>query len=186
MVNHGEAIRRHELSAQEWESLAPLVPRAATGRPRAEDRQLINGTVCNIRTGISRRDLPERHGPCKTVCPRFSRYALDGVFTRALQQVQAHADEAGDTDRLVQIDSRHAAMAPSDDVPQQFLPAHCAVASTVSSDLRCSFGLEAAEPALDVRRGLRGNDARRDARRAYGSDQTPWREFGRYPVSRPP
>lgn len=36
---------------------------------------------------------------------RFRRYALDGVFTRALQQIQAHADAAGDIDWLVQIDS---------------------------------------------------------------------------------
>jgi hypothetical protein len=33
------------------------------------------------------------------------RYALDGGFTRALQQFQARADAAGDIDWLVQIDS---------------------------------------------------------------------------------
>ncbi|MER6031064.1 hypothetical protein [Streptomyces sp. NPDC001851] len=36
---------------------------------------------------------------------RFRRYALNGVFTRALQQIQAQADAAGDIDWLVQIDS---------------------------------------------------------------------------------
>ncbi|MEU5755863.1 hypothetical protein [Streptomyces sp. NPDC047829] len=36
---------------------------------------------------------------------RFPRYALDGVFSRALQTIQAHADAAGDIDWLVQIDS---------------------------------------------------------------------------------
>jgi transposase len=41
--------------------------------------------VYKIRTGISWRDLPERYGPWKTVYTRFRRYALDGVFTRALQ-----------------------------------------------------------------------------------------------------
>lgn len=58
-----------------------------------------------IRTGISWRDLPERYGPWQTVYTRFRRYALDGVFTRALQQIQARADAAGDIDWLVQIDS---------------------------------------------------------------------------------
>ncbi|MEU0060502.1 transposase, partial [Streptomyces sp. NPDC006334] len=61
--------------------------------------------VYKIRTGISWRDLPERYGPWKTVYTRFRRYALDGVFTRALQQIQARADAAGDIDWLVQIDS---------------------------------------------------------------------------------
>ncbi|OSZ55791.1 transposase [Streptomyces pharetrae CZA14] len=98
-------VRRHELTDQEWELLAPLVPRAATGRPRVEDRQLINGMVYKIRTGISWRDLPERYGPWQTVDTRFRRYALDGVFTRALRQIQASADAAGDIDWLVQIDS---------------------------------------------------------------------------------
>ncbi|MGW3426323.1 IS5 family transposase [Streptomyces phaeochromogenes] len=98
-------VRRHELTDQEWELLAPLIPRAATGRPRVEDRQVINGMVYKIRTGISWRDLPERYGPWKTVYTRFRRYALDGVFTRALQQIQARADEDGDIDWLVQIDS---------------------------------------------------------------------------------
>ncbi|MFJ3043469.1 IS5 family transposase [Streptomyces tendae] len=98
-------MRRHELTDAEWELLAPLIPRAATGRPRVSDRQVINGMVYKIRTGISWRDLPERYGPWKTVYTRFRRYALDGVFALALQQVQAEADAAGDIDWLVQIDS---------------------------------------------------------------------------------
>ncbi|MFF3420663.1 IS5 family transposase [Streptomyces sp. NPDC002698] len=98
-------MRRHELTDLEWELLAPLIPRAATGRPRVPDRQVINGMVYKIRTGISWRDLPERYGPWQTVYTRFRRYALDGVFTRALQQIQAGADAVGDIDWLVQIDS---------------------------------------------------------------------------------
>ena len=73
-------IRRHELTDQDWELLAPLIPRAATGRPRVSDRQIINGMVYKIRTGVSWRDLPERYGPWPTVYTRFRRYALDGVF----------------------------------------------------------------------------------------------------------
>jgi transposase len=70
-----------------------------------EDRQVVNWMVYKIRTGISWRDLPEPYRPWQTVYTRFRRYALDGVFTRALQQIQAHADAAGDIDWLVQIDS---------------------------------------------------------------------------------
>ncbi|MFE2672383.1 transposase [Streptomyces hygroscopicus] len=59
-------VGRHELPVLEGELLAPLIPRAVTGRPRVEDRQVVNGMVCEIRTGVSWRDLPERHGPWKT------------------------------------------------------------------------------------------------------------------------
>ncbi|MEU6557649.1 transposase [Streptomyces sp. NPDC046915] len=47
-------IHRHEPTDQEWELLAPLIPRTATGRPRVSDRQIINGMVYKIRTGTSR------------------------------------------------------------------------------------------------------------------------------------
>ncbi|MGW0489089.1 transposase [Streptomyces olivaceus] len=70
--------------------------RAATGPPRVEDRQVINGMVYKIRTGISWRNLLERFEPWKTIYARFHHCGLNGVFTQALQQIQAHADTAGD------------------------------------------------------------------------------------------
>ncbi|WP_413104799.1 transposase [Streptomyces sp. Inha503] len=78
-------VRRHELTDHEWELLAPLIPQAGTGRPRADDRRVVNGMVYKIRTGITWRDLPERYGSWKTVYTRLRRYALEGVFTHALQ-----------------------------------------------------------------------------------------------------
>ena len=90
---------------KERKLLALLTPRAATGWPAVEDRQVINGMVYKFRTGISWCDLPDRYGPWKTVYTRFRRYALNDVFPRALQQVQAHADAPGEIDWLVQIDS---------------------------------------------------------------------------------
>ncbi|MFF3062210.1 transposase [Streptomyces sp. NPDC057909] len=62
MGDHGVVLRRNELTDQQWELLAPLIPRAVTGRPRVDDRQVINGMVRKIRTGITWRDLPERYG----------------------------------------------------------------------------------------------------------------------------
>ncbi|MEU9083529.1 transposase [Streptomyces sp. NPDC048357] len=105
MVDHGVVIRRHELADQDWELRFPLKPTAVRGRRRVEDRQVINGMVCKIRTGVSWRDLPERYRSWKTAYTRFRRYAIDGVFTRALQRIQAQADAAGDIDWLVRIDS---------------------------------------------------------------------------------
>ncbi|WP_328724209.1 transposase [Streptomyces sp. NBC_00259] len=80
------AAQSHEVEwaglTSEPELLAPLIQRAATGRPRVADRQVINGMVYKIRTGISWRDLPEHYGPVEDgFYTRFRRYALDGVFT---------------------------------------------------------------------------------------------------------
>ncbi|MDX3691431.1 hypothetical protein PV726_14020 [Streptomyces europaeiscabiei] len=42
-MDHGGVLRRHELTDQEWELTAPLIPQAVAGGPRVADRQVING-----------------------------------------------------------------------------------------------------------------------------------------------
>ncbi|MGW0917199.1 transposase [Streptomyces sp. NPDC002784] len=98
-------MHRHELTDQEWDLLAPLIPQAVTGRPGANDRQVSNGMVYKIRTDLPWRDVPDRYGPRQTVYTRFRHYALSDVFAQALQQIQGQADAADDIDWLVQIDS---------------------------------------------------------------------------------
>jgi transposase len=56
-------IRRHELSDVEWEKLSRSLPRSGTGRPRVNDRVVLNGIVWKLRTGSAWRDVPERYGP---------------------------------------------------------------------------------------------------------------------------
>ncbi|WP_405965957.1 transposase [Streptomyces sp. NBC_00723] len=51
------------MTDSEWELLAPLIPTASNGRPRAEDRRVVNGMVSKIRTGDSWRDLPRPTPP---------------------------------------------------------------------------------------------------------------------------
>jgi transposase len=98
-------IRRHELSDVEWEKLSRFLPRSGTGRPRVNDRVVLNGIVWKLRTGSAWRDVPERYGSWQTLYTRFRRWARDGTFSRMLKQVQAEKDAAGDTDWLVSVDS---------------------------------------------------------------------------------
>ncbi|MFB9519813.1 IS5 family transposase [Streptomyces cremeus] len=98
-------VRRHELSDGEWDVLSGLLPRTETGRPRRDDRVMLNGIVWKLRTGSAWRDVPERYGPWRTLYTRFRRWALDGTFTRMLETVQARKDAAGDIDWLVSVDS---------------------------------------------------------------------------------
>ncbi|MEY9988753.1 transposase [Streptomyces sp. V4I8] len=57
-----------------------------------------------MRTGITWRDPPERHGPWHTLCARFRRSAWEGVFTNALQQSRAgQAGHAGQASRADDI-----------------------------------------------------------------------------------
>ncbi|MEU9128816.1 transposase [Kitasatospora sp. NPDC048540] len=97
-------IRRHELSDVEWQVLSRLLPRAGTGRPRADDRVVLNGIVWKLRTGSAWRGVPERCGSWQSLYTRFRRWALDGTFARMLRSIQAEKDAAGDIDWLVSVD----------------------------------------------------------------------------------
>ncbi|MFI6108688.1 transposase [Streptomyces sp. NPDC051310] len=71
-----------------------FLPRSGTGWPRANDRVVLNGIVWKLRTGSAWRDVPERYGSWQTLYARFRRWALDGTFSRMLEQVQAEKDAA--------------------------------------------------------------------------------------------
>jgi transposase len=115
---------RGDLSDAEWERLRPFLPvsNRRCGRWR-DHRQVIDGILHRVRTGVQRRDLPERFGPWKTVYERHRLWSADGTWERLLQQVQAAADAAGDIDWDISVDStiirahQHAAGARTDPPP---------------------------------------------------------------------
>ncbi|MFC9948962.1 IS5 family transposase [Streptomyces pratensis] len=110
---------RGDLSDAEWERLRPFLPvsNGRCGRWR-DHRQVIDGILHRVRTGVHWRDLPERFGPWKTVYERHRLWSADGTWERLLQQVQAAADAEDEIDWDVSVDStivrahQHAAGAP--------------------------------------------------------------------------
>uniref|UniRef100_UPI001782950D transposase n=1 Tax=Streptomyces filipinensis TaxID=66887 RepID=UPI001782950D len=65
-----------DLTDAQWERLEPLLPvsNRRCGRWR-DHRQVVNGVLYRIRTDVQWRDLPERHGPWKTVHERHRRWS---------------------------------------------------------------------------------------------------------------
>lgn len=57
------------------------------------------------RTGSPWRDLPERFGPWQTAWKRQATWSRDGTWQRLVTALQAEADEAGELDWLVGVDS---------------------------------------------------------------------------------
>lgn len=112
---------RGDLTNAEWERLRPFLPvsNGLCGRWR-DHRQVIDGILHRVRTGVQWRDLPERFGPWKTVFERHRLWSADGTWERLLQQVQAAAD---DIDWDISVDStivrahQHAADARTDPPP---------------------------------------------------------------------
>jgi transposase len=115
---------RGDLTDAEWERLRPFLPvsNGRCGRWRCH-RQVIDGILHRVRTGVQWRDLPERFGPWKTVYERHRLWSADGTWERLLQQVQAAADAADEIDWDIAVDStivrahQHAAGARTDPPP---------------------------------------------------------------------
>lgn len=66
---------------------------------------MIEGALHPVRTGVQWRDLPKRFGPWKTVDEHHHLWSAEGTGERPLQQVQATADAAGETDWDISVDS---------------------------------------------------------------------------------
>ncbi len=99
-------IRRYELTDAEWESMSRHLPSAVTGgRPREDDRRVLNGIVWKVRSGAPWRDVLVLYGSWKSIYTRFRRWALNGTFAKMLAAAQADADATGDIDWLVAVDS---------------------------------------------------------------------------------
>ncbi|WP_373316389.1 transposase [Streptomyces xanthophaeus] len=88
-MGHGRVIRRHKRSDAGWQLVQPLLPRSVLGRPRLDDRTILNGIVWKFRTGVAWRGVPDRYGSGASLHTRFRRWAADGTFERMLQAAQA-------------------------------------------------------------------------------------------------
>ena len=84
-------IGRFDLTDWEWSVIEPLLPgrarKGARGRPRKDDRRVLNGIFFILRTGASWRDLPERYGPYTTAYNRFNRWAKRGIWGAVFREL---------------------------------------------------------------------------------------------------
>lgn len=70
-----------------WERIRPLLViqkvRKKPGRPRSDDRKILNGLIWLARTGSQWSAIPPRYGPKSTVHDRFQEWVEAGVFEKA-------------------------------------------------------------------------------------------------------
>ena len=97
-------MHRGDLTDAQYARLEPLLPprRPAKGskggRPRNDDRPMINGMLWIRRTGAPWPDLPARYGPPSSVSTRFYRWKHAELWDHIFAAVQAQADAAGELD----------------------------------------------------------------------------------------
>ena len=95
-------MQRHELSAELWAAVEPLLP-AEAGRPsKRGDRNFINAVLWIAKTGAQWRDLPERFGPWKTIYNRFHRWSNRDIWRQIFRAASvSDEDVAGILDSTV-------------------------------------------------------------------------------------
>jgi transposase len=95
------------LTDAQWSRIEPLMPSSdgVRGRPFRDHRQVIEGIVYRLRTGVAWRDLPESFGPWQTVWKRHKRFCTDGTWDKIHARLVAEADAAGEVDWSVSVDS---------------------------------------------------------------------------------
>ncbi len=100
-------VRAGVLSDEMWARVEPLLPGSVgrPGRPFRDHRQVIEGVLYRLRTGVPWRDLPVEFGPWQTVWKRHARFSRDGTWDAVLTRLLAEADATGELDWAVSVDS---------------------------------------------------------------------------------
>jgi transposase len=90
-----------ELSDFEWEVIKPLLPpRSRVGRPRADDRIVLNGIFYVLTTGCRWMDMSIKYGSYKTAWRKLKKWQDEGVWDKILKEL-ASIREHG----IVSVDS---------------------------------------------------------------------------------
>lgn len=80
-----------------WGRIQPLLVvakvRKKPGRPRKDDRRILNGLIWLARTGSQWVEIPRRYGAKSTVHDRFQEWAEGGVFEKVWALLLREFDE---------------------------------------------------------------------------------------------
>ena len=92
-----------KLTDEQWERIAPLLPVGRSGpgkkgRPRRDDREILDGILWILRTGAPWKDLPDEHPPRNTCHRRMQDWVGDGTFERVLEALSRDLKERGGLD----------------------------------------------------------------------------------------
>jgi transposase len=92
-----------DLTDEQWTVVQPLIPVPAKradgrGRPRIDDRKILNGILWIMRTGAQWMDMPDRYPSYQTCHRRFQEWVKAGAFEEMLKALANDLKERGDLD----------------------------------------------------------------------------------------
>ena len=88
--------KRYELPDAAWGLVADIFYETRrSGRPRADDRLMLNGVLWVLCSGAAWRDMPERFGPWSTAYQRIRDWRNRGAFDQMLKRLHIKLNEQG-------------------------------------------------------------------------------------------
>jgi transposase len=85
---------RYALSDHEWSVIRVMLPTKSRGKPRVDDRRVLNGIFWVLRSGAPWRDLPAIYGPSTTCYNRVVRWRRAGVWESIMVALTAAPNAA--------------------------------------------------------------------------------------------
>ena len=93
-------MKRYELTKEQWERVKAILPPERTGhrgRPRKDDRKMLNGMLWIVHSGAQWRELPEVYGPWQSVYARFAKWRENLSLDSTCIKVHESANGGGKT-----------------------------------------------------------------------------------------
>ena len=92
-----------DLTDEQWDIIKPLIPEPpkrpdGRGRPRRDNREILNGILWIMRTGAQWKDMPDRYPPYQTCHRRFQQWVRQGVFRSIAHELAQDLFERGGID----------------------------------------------------------------------------------------
>ena len=90
-----EDEKNYDLTEEQWLRIAPMLPAERTGkkgRPRNDNRKMLNGMLWINHSGAQWRTLPKRYGPWSSVYARFAKWLNEGLWERIFAELNQDAD----------------------------------------------------------------------------------------------
>ena len=92
-----------DLTNEQWAVVEPLLPKpvkriGGKGRPRVDNRAILNGLLWVMRTGAPWHNMPNRYPSYQTCHRRFQEWVWSGTFEAILRKLVQDVKERGDLD----------------------------------------------------------------------------------------
>lgn len=85
-----------ELTDKQWETIQKhLPPPASTGRPRSNDRMILNGIIYVLICGCRWEEMPKRYGDDSTANRRLNKWQQNGIWKNILSDAIKSAYKSG-------------------------------------------------------------------------------------------